>query len=263
MVAIVEDNSDVILSVKDVSLSFSGVHAISSLSFDVNRNRICALIGPNGAGKSSMLNILNGVYVPQSGSITFNNEKFSRIVPLEAARRGIGRMFQNNALFGKMSVLDNVMSGLSRKVKTNFLEHALRLPRARSESTEFVRRSDEVLKFLDLYDYRDVIVENLAYGIQKRVGLARAVVAEPEMLLLDEPMAGMNKQEKIEMSNFIQNLNRKLGVTIVLIEHDIPMVMKLSDHVVALDYGRKIADGTPEEVKSTPEVISAYLGEQH
>lgn len=256
-------STDTILEIRDVSLSFGGAKAINAFSFSVERHSICSLIGPNGAGKSSMLNILNGVYVPQEGEIKYNGKTFHRMEPLKVAAMGVGRMFQNNALFGKMTVLDNVMTGLSRKAESTVLEHVFKLPRARRESAEFEKKADEAINFLDLTASRDLVVESLPYGIQKRVGLARALVSDPEMILMDEPMAGMNKEEKEEMSGFILDINKKLNVTVVLIEHDISVVMKLSDHVVVLDYGRKLADGPPEEVAANPDVIAAYLGTVH
>lgn len=252
-----------ILEVRNVSLSFKGVKAISDLSFAVRRGEICALIGPNGAGKSSLLNILNGVYRPEAGEVVFEGRHFRRIHPLEAARRGIGRTFQNNALFKKMSVLDNILSGLSRHSRSLFIEQALALPRARREAAAFRLRAERVLAFLELQPWRDTPVGSLPYGLQKRVELGRALVAEPRLLLLDEPMAGMNAEEKREMVRFIAEVNRDLGTTVVLIEHDIGVVMGLSAHVVVLDYGRKVGDGTPAEVRANPEVIAAYLGTPH
>lgn len=254
---------DPILQVKSISLAFMGVKAISELSFDVRRGEICALIGPNGAGKSSLLNILNGVYRFDSGEIIFDQQHFRHIDPLAAARRGIGRTFQNNALFKKMSVIDNVLTGLSRHTHSNFLEQALGLPRARREAAAFLQQAQGVLEFLELQAHRDVRVGNLSYGLQKRVELGRALIAAPSFLLLDEPMAGMNSEEKQEMARFIADVNRDLGTTVVLIEHDMAVVMGLSDHVVVLDYGRKVGDGTPEHVQNNPEVISAYLGVVH
>ena len=256
-------SGDSILDVRAISLSFRGVKAISDLSFSVARGEILALIGPNGAGKSSLLNVLNGVYIPDSGEIVFEGEHFHQIEPLEAARRGIARTFQNNALFKKMSVLDNVLTGLARHTRSSFLAQGLRLPGAQREEARLRERAESILEFLELQPYRDLVVGNLAYGIQKRVELGRALVSVPTMLLLDEPLAGMNAQEKIEMSEFVSGVNEHLGTTVVLIEHDVGIVMNLSSHVVVLDYGRKIGDGTPAEVQSNADVIAAYLGTVH
>ncbi|SIR23357.1 amino acid/amide ABC transporter ATP-binding protein 1, HAAT family [Rhizobium sp. RU20A] len=253
---------DLVLEVSGVSLSFNGVKAISDLSFKVAQGEICALIGPNGAGKSSLLNILNGVYVPDQGEIVFAGEHFRRMHPLEAARRGIGRGFQNNALFRGMSVIDNVIAGLSRRQTASLVEEALLLPRARRQERAFRDRARAVLALFGLEAVAETTVSSLPYGVQKKVEIARAIVAEPKLLLLDEPLAGMNAGEKQEIAAAIARLNRDLGLTIVLIEHDIGIVLKLAHHVVVLDYGRKLADGAPDTIRDNPDVIAAYLGKQ-
>jgi branched-chain amino acid transport system ATP-binding protein len=251
------------LAVQDISLSFKGIRALTKLSFDVEQGEICALIGPNGAGKSSLLNVINGVYRADAGRILVVGTPFDRPTPAGAAQLGIGRTFQNNALFRRMSVLDNVLTGLTHLGRASFLEVAFRLGRYPAEHRAFRERAEDVIAFLEIEAYRNVIVGRLPYGVQKRVELARALVATPSLLLLDEPMAGMNSDEKVELSRFIRDINRELGTTIVLIEHDVGVVMGLSHHVVVLDYGRKVGDGTPDDVRRNPEVITAYLGMKH
>ncbi|MBS0312847.1 MAG: ABC transporter ATP-binding protein [Burkholderiales bacterium] len=251
---------DVILKVDHISLSFGGVKALTDISFDVREHEIRAIIGPNGAGKSSMLNVINGVYTPQQGSITFRGRERRDMDTYEAAAHGIARTFQNIALFSGMSVLDNIMTGRNLKIKSNFLEQAIWFGRARREEIENRRVVEEIIDFLQLQHVRKTPVARLPYGIKKRVELARALAAEPSMLLLDEPMAGMNVEEKQDMCRFVLDTNDQFGTTIVLIEHDMGVVMDISDRVVVLDYGKKIGDGTPEQVRSDPEVIKAYLG---
>jgi branched-chain amino acid transport system ATP-binding protein len=252
-----------LLALHDVSLSFQGIQALDSLSFTVERGEICALIGPNGAGKSSLLNIINGVYRANAGDIVFDGARFVRIHPRKAAQLGISRTFQHNALFKHMTVLDNVLAGLLRHTRTNAIEHCLRLPRARREETTLRRRAEYMLEFLGIVAHRAAIAGTLPYGVQKRVDLARALASEPKLVLLDEPMAGMSHDEKSDMAEFVRAINRRLGTTVVLIEHDMAVVMDLSDHVVVLDYGRKVGDGTPTEVRNDPQVIAAYLGTVH
>jgi len=254
---------DVILDLKNISLSFGGVKALTDISFDVREHEIRAIIGPNGAGKSSMLNVINGVYRPQQGEIVFRGEHRKDMDTHAAAAAGIARTFQNIALFKGMSVLDNLMAGRNLKMKCNFLQHALWWGAARREELAHRRKVEEVIDFLEIEHIRKTPVGRLPYGLQKRVELGRALAAEPSMLLLDEPMAGMNVEEKQDMCRFILDVNDQFGTTIVLIEHDMGVVMDISDRVVVLDYGKKIGDGEPDEVKNNPEVIAAYLGTQH
>jgi branched-chain amino acid transport system ATP-binding protein len=252
-----------LLRVRDISLSFRGIHAIADLSFSIPRGEICSLIGPNGAGKSSLLNLINGVYWPDAGQIVFEGQTFTRLRAHQAAQLGIARTFQNNALFKRLSVIDNVLTGLSRHGQADVLAQVFRLPAARAEERQFRERAEEIMEFLHIDAYRDALVGQLPYGLQKRVELGRALVSRPVFLLLDEPMAGMNQAEKTEMSRFVADINHYLGVTVLLIEHDIGVVMNLSDHVVVLDYGRKVGDGTPASVRENPDVIAAYLGTKH
>ena len=254
---------DVILKVDGISLSFGGVKALTNISFDVREHEIRSIIGPNGAGKSSMLNCINGVYTPQQGSITLRGQTFSEMAPHRAAQMGIARTFQSLALFKGMSVLDNIMSGRNLRMKTNLLLQALRIGPAEKEELAHRAFVEKIIDFLEIQPYRKTPVGRLPYGLQKRVDLGRALAMEPTLLLLDEPMAGMNTEEKQDMCRFILDVNDEFGTTIVLIEHDMGVVMDISDRVVVLDYGKKIGDGTPSEVRSSQEVIDAYLGVAH
>ncbi|MBL4787400.1 MAG: ABC transporter ATP-binding protein [Cohaesibacteraceae bacterium] len=258
-----QSDQDVLISLDHVSLSFGGVKAISDISFNIKKGEIRAIIGPNGAGKTSMLNVINGFYHPQEGTITWRGKVRRKMKPYEAASNGIARTFQNVALFKGMSTLDNIMTGRGLKMKTNFFWQCLRVGPALKEEIANREKVEEIIEFLEIQHIRRTPVGRLPYGLQKRVELARALAMEPELLLLDEPMAGMNIEEKTDMSRFILDVNDQYGTTIALIEHDMGVVMDLSDRVVVLDYGRKIADGAPKEVQSSQAVIDAYLGVSH
>ena len=254
---------DVVLDVKNISLAFGGVKALTDISFDVREHEIRAIIGPNGAGKSSMLNCINGVYTPQTGTISFRGQTFDHMDSRQVAEMGIARTFQNLALFKGMSVLDNIMTGRNLRIKSNILLQALRIGPAEREEMQHRAYVEHIIDFLEIQAHRKTPVGQLSYGLQKRVDLGRALALEPKVLLLDEPMAGMNVEEKQDMCRFILDVNDEFGTTVVLIEHDMSVVMDISDRVVVLDYGKKIGDGTPEEVRNNPEVISAYLGTSH
>lgn len=255
--------AEALLEVRNISLRFGGLLAIDNVSLEVRVGEILAIIGPNGAGKTSMLNVINGFYHPQEGTITYKGVTRKQMKSHEAARQGIARTFQNIALFKGMSTLDNIMAGRNTMMTKNFLLQAIHLGPARREEIEHRRRVEEIIDFLDIQEIRRTPVGRLPYGLQKRVELGRALAAEPDLLLLDEPMAGMNLEEKEDMSRFILDTNEEFGTTIALIEHDMGVVMDICERIVVLDHGAKIGEGTPDEVRKNTEVIDAYLGVKH
>ena len=251
------------MELKNISLRFGGVKAITDISFNVLKHEVRAIIGPNGAGKSSLLNCINGIYKPQEGTILFNGQVLDKISPNVVSKNGISRTFQNLALFKRMSVLDNILVGRSLHTTSNFLQVGFGLPKAMNEDKRNREKCEEIIDFLEIGHIKNTPVGKLAYGLQKKVEFGRALATEADILMLDEPMAGMNVEEKREMCRFILKVNDEIGTTIVLIEHDMGVVMDISDRVVVLDYGKIIGDGVPDEVRSSQAVIDAYLGVSH
>ena len=250
----------VLMEMRNITLRFGGVVAIEDITFDIRQGEIRAIIGPNGAGKSSMLNVINGFYHPQDGEVWYKGAIRGPMRPHQIAAQGIARTFQNIALFHGMSTSDNIMTGRLTHMKTGMLSQSVWFGRAQREETENRAFAERIIDFLEIQSIRKTPVGRLPYGLQKRVELGRALAAEPSLLLLDEPMAGMNVEEKEDMSRFILDVNDEFGTTIALIEHDMGVVMDLADRVVVMDYGRKIGDGSPEDVRNNQAVIDAYLG---
>ncbi len=249
-----------LLEVRNVTLTFKGIAALMDVGFSVEKGQIVSLIGPNGAGKTSMLNCISGRYYPDSGEIYLNDKSLLGVPAHSRMSTGLSRTFQNIALFKGMSVLDNLMVGRHSRINYGLLASLFYFGRARKEEDAHRRRVEEVIDFLGLSSYRHKVAGSLPYGVQKLVELGRALAAEPELILLDEPMAGMNLEETEEMARYILDINEEWKITVLLVEHDMGVVMDISDKVVVLDFGQLLAEGDPHEVQSNPDVVAAYLG---
>jgi branched-chain amino acid transport system ATP-binding protein len=256
------ETSNIKLAVEDISLNFGGIRALNHVSFRVPQGAIFAIIGPNGAGKTSLINSITGFYHPQSGAVRLDGKDVTALPAYRRAHLGVSRTFQNIALYTNMTTLDNLMAARHIHMRGNMLTGALFYGRARAEEIEHRRRVEEIIDFLEIENIRKTIVGNLSYGLRKRVELGRALALEPTLLLLDEPMAGMNVEEKEDMARFILDIHERQQMTILLIEHDMGLVMDISHRVMALDFGSKIAEGTPDEIKRDEAVIKAYLGQE-
>ncbi len=252
--------NNVMLTAESIDLSFGGIQALVDIDIDVRQGEIFAIIGPNGAGKTSFFNCVNGFYRPQRGSIHFEGKEITRLSSHKIAELGIGRSFQGLQLFDGLSVLDNIMAGRHFHFKTGILSDAIYFGRTRREEIKHRKFVENIIDFLEIETVRKALVGALPYGMRKRVDLGRALVAEPKLLLLDEPLAGMNRDEKEDIARFILDISEEMGITIAVVEHDMGLVMDICDRVTVLDFGRKIAEGTPEEIRTNEPVIKAYLG---
>lgn len=250
------------LKIKDVSKSFGGLVALENVSLETEQGIIKAIIGPNGAGKTTLLNIISGIYSPDSGEILFNGIPLHNLPPSEIARIGISRTFQHVELFGNMSVIENIMVGRHVRTKSGLLSCGFRLPKAKAEERQIVKDSEEILRFIGLYDKKNEKASSLPIGEERILEIGRALATEPKLLLLDEPASGLNEVETTELSEFIKRLKLQRGITIILVEHDMRLVMDISDSIVVLDFGKKIAEGTPQDISNNQLVIDAYLGDE-
>jgi len=254
------EGSDCLLAVKGITVRFGGIVALDGVSFDVPRNKVCGLIGPNGAGKTTLFNCLSRLYTYQEGDLLFEGSSITHTPVHQMATIGIGRTFQNLAMFKTMSVRQNVMVGAHSRSSSGFVANMLKLGHVKQEAAEMHERADEVMRYLKLTDYADRPAGELPFGIQKRVEFGRALASQPKLLLLDEPAAGLNHEELHDLGDLIKDVRDRMGITVLLVEHHMSLVMSVSDWIVALNFGKKIAEGTPEHIQKHPEVIRAYLG---